>query len=69
MQEIRCGNCHKKLGEGDYRRLNIKCPRCRTLNMLSAESATPERPGASLEAINNDKPHHPLVRRQAPLSR
>ncbi|MDO8180143.1 MAG: Com family DNA-binding transcriptional regulator [Undibacterium sp.] len=63
MIEIRCGNCHKKLGEGEYQRLNIKCPRCNTLNQLSAVSAHPERPGASLGVTSNDKPHHPVAGR------
>ncbi|MDO8654177.1 MAG: Com family DNA-binding transcriptional regulator [Undibacterium sp.] len=69
MQDIRCGNCHKKLAEGEYRRLNIKCPRCSTLNQLSAASATPERLRAPIEANSNDESHHPMARRQAPLSR
>ncbi len=30
--EIRCTECDKKLGEGQYIRLSIKCPRCKTLN-------------------------------------
>lgn len=47
MNEIRCGNCRRKLAEGDYLRLSIKCPRCGTLNFMSAESASPERQGAS----------------------
>jgi phage FluMu protein Com len=47
MQEIRCGNCRKKLGAGDYRRLSIKCPRCGTFNQLRAESPEPERQRAS----------------------
>ncbi|WP_211474666.1 Com family DNA-binding transcriptional regulator [Collimonas humicola] len=27
MQEIRCGSCSRKLGEGEYIALSIKCPR------------------------------------------
>lgn len=34
MQDIRCGKCHKKLGEGQYLHLKIKCPRCGTLNNM-----------------------------------
>ncbi|MFZ6747416.1 Com family DNA-binding transcriptional regulator [Undibacterium sp. Ren11W] len=63
MQDIRCGNCHKKLAEGEYRRLNIKCPRCSTINQLSAVSTYPERPGASIEVSNNDQSHHPMAGR------
>lgn len=43
MNEIRCGECRRKLGEGEYTRLTIKCPRCGVMNQLSAASATPAR--------------------------
>ncbi|WP_081466410.1 Com family DNA-binding transcriptional regulator [Collimonas fungivorans] len=36
MSEIRCGSCSRKLGEGEYITLVIKCPRCGTLNHLRA---------------------------------
>lgn len=40
MQEIRCGACRRKLGEGVFPRLAIKCPRCGVLNQFpSAASA------------------------------
>ncbi|MGF6098911.1 Com family DNA-binding transcriptional regulator [Pseudomonas sp. 18175] len=39
MQEIRCGNCGRKLAAvRGFVELQIKCPRCRTLNHLKAES-------------------------------
>ncbi|TDK65964.1 Com family DNA-binding transcriptional regulator [Sapientia aquatica] len=44
MQEIRCGNCHRKLGEGIYIQLSIKCPRCKTMNTynhIGAKSTPP----------------------------
>ncbi|QBP09867.1 Com family DNA-binding transcriptional regulator [Cupriavidus metallidurans] len=41
MREIRCGACNRKLGEGDYSRLAIKCPRCKTMNFLRAERPEP----------------------------
>ncbi|WP_081483074.1 Com family DNA-binding transcriptional regulator [Bordetella petrii] len=48
MQDIRCGHCRRKLAEGIYLRLAIKCPRCGTMNFMSAEGACqPERHGAS----------------------
>ena len=31
-KEIRCGHCNKLLGKGTARDLEIKCPRCGTLN-------------------------------------
>ena len=33
-KEIRCGHCNKLLGKGTARDLEIKCPRCGTLNHL-----------------------------------
>ncbi|ADE10491.1 Com family DNA-binding transcriptional regulator [Sideroxydans lithotrophicus] len=48
METVRCGKCNRKLAEGEYTRLAIKCPRCGTLNQVSAESAKPERLGASI---------------------
>ena len=47
MDEIRCGACRKKLGEGEFARLIIKCPRCGVLNHLRAGSPEPERRRAS----------------------
>nr|WP_248915877.1 Com family DNA-binding transcriptional regulator [Pseudomonas moorei] len=39
MQEIRCGHCGRKLAAVlGFIELQIKCPRCRTLNHLKAES-------------------------------
>lgn len=54
MDEIRCGNCHRKLGEGEYTRLAIKCPRCGHINQLSALSATPARRRASNVNMTHD---------------
>ncbi|MCG9027080.1 Com family DNA-binding transcriptional regulator [Laribacter hongkongensis] len=45
LLQIRCGQCHKKLAEGRYHTLLIKCPRCRTLNHLKA--AEPLSPHAT----------------------
>jgi len=33
LPDIRCGHCQRKLGEGHYSQLAIKCPRCGTLNL------------------------------------
>ncbi|MCX7506594.1 MULTISPECIES: Com family DNA-binding transcriptional regulator [Delftia] len=68
MEEIRCGSCRRKLGEGVFSRLAIKCPRCGAFNQLSASSATPE-PQSGPTAEINDKPNHSLDRRQAPPRR
>ncbi|WP_082254766.1 Com family DNA-binding transcriptional regulator [uncultured Delftia sp.] len=68
MEEIRCGACRRKLAEGDYIRLCIKCPRCGAFNQLSAMSAPPELHRGPTAEIN-DKSHHSLDRRQAPPRR
>ncbi|MDO5289354.1 MAG: Com family DNA-binding transcriptional regulator [Pseudomonadota bacterium] len=48
LSDIRCGHCRRKLAEGAYARLTIKCPRCRVLNHFTTPSHTPahasERP-------------------------
>lgn len=39
LKEIRCGHCRRKLATArGFVELQIKCPRCRTLNHLKAES-------------------------------
>ena len=41
MNEIRCGSCRRKLGEGIFTALSIKCPCCGALNQFqSAPSAS-----------------------------
>ncbi|NMM75397.1 hypothetical protein B2J88_20320 [Rhodococcus sp. SRB_17] len=69
MEEIRCGACSRKLGEGVYTRLTIKCPRCGAINSLRAQSPTLERHGASNANGPTHGPHHSLDRRQAPPRR
>ncbi|MBX9833631.1 MAG: Com family DNA-binding transcriptional regulator [Burkholderiaceae bacterium] len=39
MNEIRCGSCRRKLGEGVYVALSIKCPRCGVLNQFQSASS------------------------------
>ena len=42
-QEVRCANCNRKLAMGVFQLLNIKCPRCGTLNSLRVqENPVPE---------------------------
>ena len=61
--DIRCGHCGRKLGEGAYARLAIKCPRCRVLNHFTAPSRTPahasERPTQSKDVHGN--PQAPIL--------
>ncbi|KAF3999074.1 Com family DNA-binding transcriptional regulator [Glaciimonas immobilis] len=61
MQDIRCGNCQKKLGSGIYLHLSIKCPRCGTLNDLRATSSESERqraPDAKGPHVCQTTTHH-----------
>ncbi|MBR7777370.1 Com family DNA-binding transcriptional regulator [Undibacterium sp. BYS50W] len=64
MQDIRCGTCSRKLGEGEYITLTIKCPRCKTMNNLRATSSTTECHRASLSGANFEQTNHPLDRRK-----
>ncbi|MBA5982561.1 Com family DNA-binding transcriptional regulator [Pseudomonas sp. MD195_PC81_125] len=64
MQDIRCGHCCRKLAAASgFTELQIKCPRCRTLNHLKApslpqaclehpEQRVPECPNPPLEACS-----------------
>jgi phage FluMu protein Com len=67
MQEIRCGQCNKKLAEAIFSRLSIKCPRCGTFNQLSAQSAVQERQPSVEPSTQgtHDAPAHPNHRREA----
>ncbi len=48
MKEIRCCKCGKKLAEGTYIELSIKCDRCKFINNLKAMSLpTGDRHGQS----------------------
>ncbi|VVN87749.1 hypothetical protein PS726_01614 [Pseudomonas fluorescens] len=39
MQDIRCGQCYRKLAAASgIVEIQIKCPRCRTLTHLKAQS-------------------------------
>lgn len=38
MKEIRCDGCNKLLGKGIWVELQVKCPRCKTMNNLKAAS-------------------------------
>ncbi|WP_416234632.1 Com family DNA-binding transcriptional regulator [Methylophaga sp. OBS4] len=42
MKEIRCGACGRKLGEGIFIELQIKCARCKTMNYLRVKHPEPE---------------------------
>ncbi|ASJ24321.1 Com family DNA-binding transcriptional regulator [Laribacter hongkongensis] len=51
MQDIRCGHCRRKLAEGQIITIKIKCPRCHTLNCLSAtERPTRTPPSVAIKS-------------------
>ncbi|HVJ38206.1 MAG TPA: Com family DNA-binding transcriptional regulator [Stenotrophomonas sp.] len=44
LKNVRCGDCARLLCKaGAFDQLQIKCPRCGTLNHLKAESLTSDR--------------------------
>ncbi|MGE4281998.1 MAG: Com family DNA-binding transcriptional regulator [Magnetospirillum sp.] len=48
MESIRCASCGKLLAKAEaYSVIEIKCPRCRAINILRAASPAPERQRAS----------------------
>ncbi|MDP1655729.1 MAG: Com family DNA-binding transcriptional regulator [Hylemonella sp.] len=49
LEEIRCGQCRRKLAAGSYTRLEIKCPKCGTLNVLRASAADRSSPSPAIE--------------------
>jgi phage FluMu protein Com len=64
MEEVRCGNCNRKLALANYLKIEIKCPRCGTLNFLRATSPKQERHGASSSGDARGQqttPHHPPI--------
>jgi phage FluMu protein Com len=57
-EDIRCGACSRKLAEGQYPHISIKCPRCGTVNHLRAMRPEPApREGHSTE--QNEWPEKP----------
>ncbi|WP_215782003.1 Com family DNA-binding transcriptional regulator [Paludibacterium sp. B53371] len=66
MNDIRCGQCGRKLASGRYLELLIKCPRCRAMNHLKAESLPSERPGAPRQGEGDGlQSYHPVAGWQA----
>ena len=58
MVEVRCGRCSRKLAVAQFTELQIKCPRCRTLNHFRAgKSPSPERQGASMKESTHARVH------------
>jgi phage FluMu protein Com len=60
MREVRCGNCRKKLFEGSFSEIDIKCPRCGTMHKLRTQSPEPEGRRAPDSGVFNAKAISPL---------
>ncbi len=43
-KEVRCGHCNRLLGKGEVLDFEMKCPRCKTINHVRAESPCSEPP-------------------------
>ncbi|PJI33023.1 Com family DNA-binding transcriptional regulator [Acinetobacter pseudolwoffii] len=59
MQNIKCRCCFKLLAKiGQFDRIEIKCPRCKTINdFQSTVSALPERPERLYNSGKIDEQH------------
>ncbi|EHU2312610.1 Com family DNA-binding transcriptional regulator [Acinetobacter baumannii] len=56
MHTIRCRCCYKLLAKiGHFDSLEIKCSRCKSINILSTESALPERLEHPKTGKNNER--------------
>ncbi|MGZ9712527.1 Com family DNA-binding transcriptional regulator [Glaciimonas sp. GNP009] len=72
MNTIRCGHCARKLGEGEYISLAIKCPRCGTLNHFTTPSVRATRSAPACHRASDKESaygchsDHSVARRQAP---
>lgn len=50
--EIRCGCCGKLLGKGEALDMEIKCPRCKTINHVRTQSSSQEPPDDHSESTD-----------------
>lgn len=58
-KEIRCGHCNKLLGKGTAHDLEIKCPRCGTLNHVRDMIPCSESPDG-LNGANHADPEEKI---------
>ena len=57
LKEVRCRHCGKLLAKGGYEILEIKCPRCKTINTLE-RPRVPNLSGDSTRGNLRKKPGH-----------
>ncbi|MDH4449219.1 MAG: Com family DNA-binding transcriptional regulator [Rhodoferax sp.] len=60
METIRCGQCQRKLAQAQYTRLEIKCPKCGTLNVLRASAADRSGPSPTPERLRASSKREPI---------
>lgn len=51
--EIRCGVCNKLLGKGTALDMEIKCPRCKAVNHVRAQSPCSEPREGQSERVHD----------------
>lgn len=64
MKEVRCSHCLKKLAVASFTEIQIKCPRCKTLNHQKAVEPPTRCVQSAQKGEHDDKPNHSLDRRQ-----
>lgn len=65
MNEIRCLGCGRLLAKAKYEQLEIKCPRCKTLNKLKAIEPLNQAPSsANINEVNHGQTNNPVDGRQ-----
>ncbi|AFJ02012.1 Mu-like prophage protein Com [Methylophaga frappieri] len=53
MIEVRCGDCGRLLARASFSRIEIKCPRCKTLNSLRAIEPPTQAPASANVEVNH----------------
>ena len=67
LRNLRCGECARLLAKArEFDELQIKCPRCGTLNHLKAQSLPTDRQERLTEGSNHAKPAAPGRRPDIP---
>lgn len=69
MKNVNCGHCGRKLAIAEYIEIQIKCPRCKTLNHLRAESPPPAPMSATVKEMPHGQTNHGLDGWQATACR
>ncbi|MBQ0714188.1 MAG: Com family DNA-binding transcriptional regulator [Paraperlucidibaca sp.] len=67
LNDVRCGSCSRLLAKASrFDEIQIKCPRCGTLNNLKAMSLLAAPMSATSQEQHHGPTHHPVDRRQTP---